>query len=84
VSWGYGYALDKFHGFYSRISYACRYYKRRYNLATLQYDLYGDTINDTLLCSTLSRDTTADYLWYFTLSGDATGDYSIYRLFALI
>jgi hypothetical protein len=29
-------------------------------LPTIRSDLYGDTTNDSLLCSTLSRDTTTD------------------------
>jgi hypothetical protein len=51
--------------------------------ATIRSDLYGDTANDYLLCSTLSRATITDYLLCTTLSGGATSDYPIYRLSAL-
>jgi cob(I)alamin adenosyltransferase len=53
-------AQENFHDFYSRVSYTCRYTKRRSNLPTLRYDLYGDTTTNFLWCLTLSRGTTTD------------------------
>jgi hypothetical protein len=42
---------------------------------TIYSDLYGDTTNEHLLCSTLSRDVTTDYLRCSTMSGVTTTDY---------
>jgi hypothetical protein len=53
-------AQENFHDFYSRVSYTCRYTKRRSNLPTLRYDLYCDTTTDFLWYLPLSRRTTTD------------------------
>jgi hypothetical protein len=47
------------------------------NLPTIRSDLYGDTTNDYLLCSTLCCDTKTDYLRCSTMSGVTTTDYPL-------
>jgi hypothetical protein len=44
---------------------------------TIRSDLYGDSANDYLLCSTLSRDTTTDFLRCSTMSAVTTTDYPL-------